>query len=187
MTGGKNDRFGNIMVNKDSDSIEGIGNREFGDEVHGYCGEGDHVLLGNNRDEGNFHTIWQVFCRLTSGAAIYIGEDKLHHVGPVVRATDGFEGFNVTRVASDNSIVGIKNDGAAEINIHRDIETTPIVDQSILDLPVLGQGGLHDRGFQSEEVAENIKYLRVELLGVLDVIEERGVNEVIFNVVGSRE
>jgi len=57
MTGGKNNCFGNIMVDKDSNSIEGIGNREFGDEVHGYRGEGDRVLLGDDRDEGNFHMI----------------------------------------------------------------------------------------------------------------------------------
>ena len=124
---------------------------------------------------------------MTGGAAIYIGEDKLRHVGPVVRATDGFEGFNVTRVASDNSIVGIKNDGVVEINVHRDIETTPIVDQAILDLPVLGQGGLRDGRFWSKEIAKNIKYLRVELLGVFDVIEEGGVDEVICNMVGPRE
>ena len=59
---GKDDHFGNVVVDEDCDSIEGVGNGEFGDEVHGDGGEGGHVLLGNDRDKGNFHTIWQVFC-----------------------------------------------------------------------------------------------------------------------------
>ena len=90
-------------------------------------------------------------------------------------------------MASDNSIVGIKDDGMAEINVHWDVKTTTIVDQSILDLPVLGQGGLRDGRFWSEEIMKNIEYLRVELLGVFDAIEEGGVDEVVCNMVGPRE
>jgi len=187
VTRGKDYHLGNVMVDEDCDSIEGVRNGEFSDEVHGDCGEGDCVLLGNDRDKGNLHTIGQVFCGLAGGAAVDVCEDKLRHVGPVVRAADGFEGFNATRMASDNRIVGIKNDGVVEINVHRDIETTPIVDQSVLNLPVLGQGGLRDGRFWSKEITKNIKYLRVELLGVFDVIEEGGVDEVICNVVGPRE
>jgi len=50
------------MINEDRDGIEGVRNGEFGDEVHGDRGEGDCILLRNNRDEGDLHTIGQVFC-----------------------------------------------------------------------------------------------------------------------------
>jgi len=56
-----------------------------------------------------------------------------------------------------------------------------------LDVPIPGQGSFHNRGFQSKKITENIKYFGVKLLGVLDAIEESGVNEVIRNMIGSRE
>src|SRR5882762_6136481 len=54
-------------------------------------------------------------------------------------------------------------------------------------MPVLGQSGFCDRGFQSEEVTKNIEYLSVKLLCIFDTIEERGVDEIVFDMVGPRE
>ena len=56
-----------------------------------------------------------------------------------------------------------------------------------MDVPVLGQGGFRDGGFQSEEVTKNIEYLMIKLLQVFDTIEGRGVDEVIPDMVGPRE
>ena len=65
---------------------------------------------------------------MTGGAAIYIGEDKLGHIWPVIGTTDRLEGFDMAQVSSDNSIVDVEDDGTTEIDVYGDIEMTMIID-----------------------------------------------------------
>jgi len=130
--------FRDVVVNEDSDRIEGVGDGKARDEVHRDRGKQGCVKFRSDRVEGNGGAIGKVLGSLKNGATVNEVEDRGTEFRPPILACDGVKGLETTGMTHSRRVVGIGDDIAAKLLVNWDVDPTFVMKKSFLYGPLLG-------------------------------------------------
>ena len=164
------------MVDHDQKGIKTAGKGKVGDEIAGDLLEGARAG-GWNREERGSRRMGVNFVLLAQRASADIAANVRGEAGPPKLGGDQLAGFENARMARCGMIMVTCDDGAAQVSIGGDIDSSLVSQDSSVVVPI-GKAGAKIGRDRTRKSMEGVKDQWVRSGGGAKFVGKRGVDEV---------